>query len=375
VKRLLLLGGGHSHVEVLRQFGVGPRAGAEITLINPARYASYSGMLPGYIAGHYRYHECHIDLAYLARCAGARLVESCARTIDTQRQRIMLTDGSMLDYDIVSIDIGSTSAPAAVAGEGAVAVKPVEAFLPAWQALAERARRGELKKVLVIGGGAGGVELLLAIQHALAGLTPPLAVAFALITDGDRLLPELNSGTRMAFQGILSQRGIAVRMNCRVVHTESNGAITMHGERIAADAMIWAAGASAPPWLRETGLKLDPSGFIATDEHLRSLSHQDIYATGDCATIAGYTYPKSGVYAVRQGPILARNLRHALANEALEKYRPQRHALTLISTGDKYAVAAYGGLAVHGAWVWRWKDRIDRKFMARYAAQAWILRD
>ena len=372
MKRLVLVGGGHSQVEVLRQLGARPAPGTEITLVTPACCTAYSGMLPGFIAGHYRYRDCHIDLEYLARCAGARLVLAHACNIDARGHQIMLSDGTALDYDLASIDIGSTSAHPATSGpaDEAVAVRPIEEFLRAWHALVERARRGELKKLLVAGGGAGGVELLLAMHHKINHLAGAHAVEFALVTDGDRLLPDLNSGTRTAFQRILAQRAIGVRLNCRVVRVEANAAITPDGERIAADAVIRATGASAPPWLRDTPLKLDAAGFIATNAHLQSLSHPDIYATGDCATVEGYTYPKSGVYAVRQGPVLARNLRHALAGEPLGTYRPQRRALALISTGDKYAVASYGGLTFHGEWVWRWKDRIDRRFIARYAAPA-----
>ncbi len=370
MKRLVLVGGGHSHVEVLRQLGVRPAAGAEIILVSPARHTSYSGMLPGLIAGHYRYDECHIDLDYLARFAGARLVQSLACNVDTLRRQIVLTDGAAIDYDLLSINIGSTSAHPALPGaaDEAIAVKPVEEFLPAWNGLVERARTGDLKKILIVGGGAGGVELLLAMQHRLARLSAPHAIGFVLVTDAGRLLPDHNSGTRSAFRHILSQRGIKVRLNCRVARAESNAAITTNGERIAADAIVWATGAGAPAWLRATTLKLDAAGFIATDEHLQSLSHPELFAAGDCATIAGCAYPKSGVYAVRQGPLLAGNLRHALADEPLGTYRPQPRALALISTGDKYAIASYGGLTLQGAWVWRWKNYIDRKFMARYAA-------
>ena len=370
MKRLLLLGGGHSHVEVLRQFGLRRAAGAEITLVSPARHTAYSGMLPGLIAGHYRFHDTHIDLEYLARFAGARLVPTAACNIDTRRREVVLADGGAIEYDLLSIDIGSNSARPAVTGsaDAAIAVKPVEEFLPAWNTLIGRASSGEVKTILVVGGGAGGVELLLAMQHRLAQLPAARATGFALLTDGDRLLPALNPGTRRAFERILAERRIKVHFNCRVSSVEPTAAVLADGTRVAADAIILATGAGAPAWLRETALELNTAGFIATDERLQSLSHPGVFAAGDCATIAGYSYPKSGVYAVRQGPILARNLRLALAGDALATYRPQPRTLALISTGDQSAVAAYGGLAAQGAWVWRWKDYIDRKFMARYAA-------
>ena len=181
MNRLVLVGGGHSHVEVLRQFGLRPAAGAEITLVSPARYTSYSGMLPGYIAGHYRYHECHIDLEYLARFAGARLIQSRACNIDPLRRQLVLTDGAALDYDIACIDIGSSSAhPTIPGGDDMMAVKPVEAFLPAWDAVMERVRRSEIKTILVVGAGAGGVELLLAMQYQVNRLAGPRAVGHSL---------------------------------------------------------------------------------------------------------------------------------------------------------------------------------------------------
>lgn len=370
MKRLLLLGGGHSHVEVLRQFGIRRAAGAEVTLVSPARYTAYSGMLPGLIAGHYQFQNAHIDLEYLARFAGARHVLSAARNIDTLRREVVLTDGAAIEYDLLSIDIGSNSARPALTGsfDAAIAVKPVEEFLAAWNALVGRASSGEVKNILVVGGGAGGVELVLAMQHRIAQLAAAHATGFALLTDSDRLLPTLNPGTRRAFHHILSERQVKVHFNCRVSRLEPTAAMLADGARVAADAIVLATGAGAPAWLRATTLRLNAAGFIATDERLQSISHPGVFAAGDCATIAGYSYPKSGVYAVRQGPILARNLRLALAGETLATYRPQPRTLALISTGDQYAVAAYGGLAIQGAWVWRWKDYIDRKFMARYAA-------
>jgi selenide,water dikinase len=132
------------------------------------------------------------------------------------------------------------------------------------------------------------------------------------------------------------------------------------------DAALWATGAAPAAFLRETGLALDAGGFVEIDATLRSTSHPEVFAAGDVASMRGTPRPKSGVYAVRQGPPLARNLAAALAGGALAAYRPQREALALITTGERYAVATRGGLTLQGAWVWRWKDWIDRRFMARY---------
>jgi selenide,water dikinase len=368
VKRLLLLGGGHSHVEVLRRFGARPMSGAEITLVSPAPLTPYTGMLPGLLAGHYQYHDCHIDLEALARFAGARFVQSLAQTVDTSEHRVILADGSTLDYDVVSIDVGAVPATGGVAGalENALSIKPFESFLPAWDRLIERARSGGIRRLAVVGGGAGGVEVLLAAQYRLAREPLPLPLRLSLVTDASELLPTHAAAVGAAFRRILSTRHIDVHFRTRVARLDRDGMIAATGDRIPADAVIWATGAAPPPLLHAIPVALDAAGFISVTPNLQSISDSTVFAAGDCATIAGFRYPKAGVYAVRQGPPLAANLRRMLAGQPLVAYTPQRRALALISSGERCAVASYGGLKLEGAWVWRWKDHIDRGFIARY---------
>ncbi len=368
MKRLLLIGGGHSHVEVLRRFGAQPAAGVDITLVSPERYTPYSGMLPGLVAGHYAFGDCHIDLERLTQFAGARFLQTAARGLAGARREVALADGSAAGYDIASFDVGSAPALAPVPGalDNAVAVRPVPAFLNAWDALIGRVRAGGLKRLAVVGGGAAGVEILLALQYRLAQAAGDQAPQCVLVCDTNCLLPDHNPRVQAAFERILSERQIQVCLASRVVRVAANEVIAENGRRIPAGAVIWATGAQAVPHLHGAGLERDARGFITVNEHLQSVSLPEVYAAGDCATIRDRIYPKSGVYAVRQGPPLAANLRRALAGLPLIAYRPQRRALALISTGDKRAVASYGPLAIEGALVWRWKDHIDRRFMARY---------
>jgi selenide,water dikinase len=247
-------------------------------------------------------------------------------------------------------------------------VKPVDAFLRAWEAFLERARTGELKGAVVVGGGAAGIEMALAMQHRVASVTGrPDAVEWQLVTDVDVLLPAHNDRTRRIFRRLLAAREVEVHLSSRVVRVERGTVFAANGYRVAGDAIVWATGAAASPRLAASGLAVDDQGFVAVDETLRSTSHRHVFATGDCATILGHPRPKSGVYAVRQGPPLARNLRAAVEGRPLERYVPQVRSLALISTGDRYAVATRGGWALEGRWVWRWKDWIDRRFMRRYA--------
>ena len=367
MKRLLLLGGGHSHVEVLRRFGVRNVDSAEVTVVSPARLTPYTGMLPGLLAGHYQDRDCRIDVEALARRAGARFVRGYAQRVDAAGRRVVLTDGSALAYDVVSIDVGSVPVSAGIPGvvENALGVKPFEAFLPAWDRLVRRAESGGIRRIAVVGGGAGGVEVVLAAQYRLRGLSRK-AVQFALVTDASRLVPTHNAAVGSALHRILSRRGIDLHFQQRIACVTPDAVIAANGERIPADTVIWATGAAPPPLLHAMPVALDVAGFIATAPSLQSISHPELFAAGDCASIRGLHYPKSGVYAVRQGPVLAANLRRALRRQPLAAFRPQRRALALISAGERYAVAAYGPLKLEGAWVWRWKDHIVRSFIARY---------
>lgn len=367
MKKLVIIGGGHAHVEVLRQLGANPLPGVEITLISPDRHTPYSGMLPGLVAGHYTFDECHIDLAPLAQFAGARFLQISVAAIDPARRVITLEDAAQFTYDIASIDVGSTPPAQQIAGarEHAMAVKPVKHLLTAWDTLIARVRAGEVRSLAMVGGGAAGVEMLLAMQHRLTQLRLP-ALRYVLVTDTPQLLVQHARGVRATLTRSLARKRVEVHAATRITRIDPQTLVSENGQRIAADAIFLATGAAAPPWLMASGLALNPRQFLNINRHLQSTSHPEVFAAGDCATIEGQVYPKSGVYAVRQGPPLAQNLRRVLRGESLIDYTPQPRTLALISTGEQHAIASWGPLSCHGNWVWRWKDSIDRKFMAKY---------
>lgn len=372
MKKLLLIGGGHAHVEVLRQFGRRAITAVEITLVSPDRHTPYSGMLPGLIAGHYTFEQCHIDLQPLAAFAGATLILANAQSLDPVQRQVALGNGDTLHYDVVSIDTGSTPVVNGIEGaaEHAIMVKPVAQFLMQWKALIGRVATGKVRSIAVVGGGAAGVETLLAMQHFLSHQTPRREVTYSLMTDARHLLAQHPSGVRAVVARTFQRKNVAVHCSRRVLRVEAGTLIALDSKnrehRIAADAMIWVTGAAPPAWLANSGLALNDKKFININNYLQSTLNAEIFAAGDCATIAGAVYPKSGVYAVRQGPVLAHNLRAALNNSALTRYTPQPRALALISTGERHAIASWGPLSLHGNWVWRWKDTIDQAFMAKY---------
>jgi pyridine nucleotide-disulfide oxidoreductase family protein len=322
VRRVLLVGGGHAHAWVIREGVEG-----EVTLVTPYPHHTYSGMLPGYVAGHYTAEEIRIDVAALCARAGVKLVLGRVAALDADRRIARLEDGAQIAYDTASLDVGSTSN----APENALAAKPFEPFMARWEAV-----RNEVKSISVVGGGAAGVEMAMAVAHRTKSRV-------TLYSDRPMFRPGL--AKRIARQ--LERRGVELR---RAAYA---------GE--ACDLAIWTAGASALRWLRASGLAVDERGFVLVDDRLRSVSHPEVFAAGDCATLRDAPHPKSGVYAVRHAPVLAANLR---GEE--RRYVPQQRALALLSCGARYAIGDWGPASWEGKWVWRWKDRIDRAWVESF---------
>jgi len=365
VKRLVLIGGGHSHVEVVRRLGLRPSVSLHVMLVSPQRFTPYSGMLPGLIAGHYDYLDCHIDLVGLCAASSVEWVQDAVVGLDPAQREFRLASGARVGYDLASIDIGSAPPPApdAPADSQDIPVKPTETFLAWWDQVRIRAKRSRLR-LLTVGGGAAGVEVTLAMQHRLRA--EGVRASFSIATMEPCILASHSPRVRRCFEQVLRARGVGVLSGAKVVGVEAGIAQLDSGARVEADGLVWALGPKAASWPAAAGVATDEAGFVLVDRHLRSISHPDLFAAGDIATLRDRPHPKSGVYAVRHGPPLEENLRRTLSGERLLAYAPQRTALALISTGDKYAVASWGPLTARGAWVWHWKDRIDRKFMARY---------
>jgi selenide,water dikinase len=369
MKRLVLLGGGHSHIEVLRRFAAQPPARTEVVLADRARDFAYSGMLPGWIAGHYARSECHVDLESLARLARCRYVPAACRTLDLAVRVVSCDDGTALPFDLLSVDTGAGSPAERTEGAAVntLAIRPVEAFVARWSEMQHEIARGQgPRTIAMVGAGAAGVEVVLAMQHRLRKRASKSNVAFHLVGDSDEILAGHNDRVRDIFMRVLAERGVALHLG-RAVECVQRGRLRLvGGTTLDADAIVWATGPAAPSWPKLAGLAVDARGFILVDSRLQSQSHSGVFAAGDIASIPQHPRPKNGVYAVRAGPPLAANLRRALAGQPLVAWTPQKHALALISTGDRYAVASRGGLALEGAWVWRWKDWIDRRFVRRY---------
>lgn len=365
MKHLLLLGAGHAHVHVLQTLAAAPLPAAQVTVVSPFARQMYSGMVPGLLAGHYAVDDCVIPIAPLMQAARARFVQASAVGLDAARRRVRLSNGDEIGYDVLSLDTGPVMPPEPMPGASAHAwpVRPIEPFIERWQSLLARVASGDAPRVgcvVVVGGGAAGVELAMALQYRLGRDVP-----VSLVTGGGPVVASHPPRVQAMALRALKRCGVTV-IDDRCTEVTATHLHLSRGMRVACDLPVLALGAGAAPWLATSGLACDADGFVETGPTLQSLSHPEVFAAGDVATRPDAPRPRSGVFAVRAGPPLALNLRRAMAGGALEIHRPQTRSLALLACGERRAIAAWGSWSIEGRWVWRWKDRIDRAFIARY---------
>lgn len=373
-QRVVLVGAGHAHAQVLLAWRDAPLPDVELVVVSPYALAPYSGMVPGWLAGTYRFDEIVIDFPGLCRRAGARWVPAALCSLDPEQQTLQLSNGDSLKYDWLSLNLGATLTPPKIAdtvasmGESSapqiLPMRPLSHLHGTYDKLLEAWRQDEKHqtfRVTAVGGGAAGVESLLAVLQRLRRLRPERRVEGALLTQSRELLPGYPRATqRMALRAL---RNAAVSVQSG---TSWDDALEPRS-----DLVLWATGAQAHAWQREPArrgaLAVSPDGFVSVDQHLRSLSHRNIFAVGDCAHWVR-PLPKAGVYAVRMGPVLLRNLQASLTGTKLTTYTPQRKFLSLLSTADGRAIASRGRLSLSGRWAWHLKDHIDRGFVRRFVS-------
>jgi selenide, water dikinase len=360
VTRLVLLGGGHAHALVLLRFRNFISKNLNVSLVTPGPAHVYSGMVPGVVAGHYAAADARISLAHLARGAGAEMIQGRVLRLDPAAKQAVLEHGDTVPYDYASLNLGSlpdfSAAPGAA--EHATAVKPFDTFFGSWRALLEAGPKAP--RIAIAGAGAGGVELAMAMKFALDRRGTGGSVD---VFSAQNVFPP---ATAERIRSALGRFSIHLRAGMPVQAVESGPAVVSSAGRESFDAVFWTAGAAALPMLRESGLATDARGFAAVDASLRSISHPDVFAAGDTASVQGAALPKSGVYAVRQAPVLADNLKRVVRGMPMLDYVPQKAGLSLISCGGRYAIASRGAWSAEGAWAWWWKDWLDRRWMGNF---------
>jgi selenide,water dikinase len=368
VKRLVLVGGGHAHLHVLAQLAGRRLPGVAVTLVAPGPHHHYSGMVPGYLQGTYTEADLAIDLRPLCRAAGAAFVEGRADRVDPAAGTVTVA-GARYPFDACSLDVGAEAAGLDVPGarEHALRLRPMARAVALRQRIddAIAAARGGPVRVVVAGGGPGGVEVALAL-HRRAADRGGIPVVH-LIEAGPHLLSEFAPEFRRRATTTLARRGVRSAMGHAITRVEPTAVALASGERIAADLTVWVTGAAPPGVVAASPLPKDARGFFQVDATLRAADGAPVWGAGDCVGLAGHpALPKAGVYAVRAAPVLAGNLRAALAGGPAARYVPQSSFLALLNTADGRALLRWRGLVSHARWAWWLKDRIDRRFVRRY---------
>ncbi|MGN8197395.1 FAD-dependent oxidoreductase [Salinisphaera sp. RV14] len=369
--RVVLAGGGHAHVELLRRLALRPTlhdAFAAVDLIEPERHMAYSGMLPTTVAGHYTCQQMQVDIGRLARLARVTLYRTRVTQIDAAARTVTRADGTRCCYDLLSLNIGAV--PRSIAGDHHAHVVPAKPVTALWHGLSATERRLDASdralEIAVIGGGAGGVELALALAYRWRHRRP--APRIALYHRGDALLGRGERAAAAVLADALLDAGIARHPGTTIARITPGTIESADGREFVADAVFVATGAAVAPGLAMRGLARDEHGFIRVDTQLRSVDAPGVFAAGDIASLP-VPRPKSGVYAVRAAPVLADNIERAATGRPLREFRAQRQALALIGLGARRAVAVRGWpVAPTGYAVWRLKQAIDKRFIARYQA-------
>lgn len=357
-KSVVLIGAGHTHALVLQDWARAHLDDIDVTVVDLRASAVYSGMLPGFVAGHYAREALDIDVGRLVARLGGRFIQDAAVGINVSAKTIALRSGQpSISFDVVSFDVGITSAMPQVPGftDHGVPAKPLPAFVDRWLACRDGVAA---PRIAVIGGGVAGVELAMAMAHALKTKEKPYHIT---VLDRGQILSAISHGAAKRIRAALKDHQINVHEEADICEVTSEGVSLADGSMVQADFTVGAAGAMPHAWLAETELELN-AGYIAVNSHLQA-SDPSVFAAGDCVHFAPAPLPKAGVYAVRMAPTLGRNLLAKARGDGLETYNPQTDFLKLISLGGQRAVAEKFGVSFAGRWAWWLKNRIDGQFM------------
>lgn len=363
-KHVVLVGAGNAHLVFLKRWRMSPWPGVAVTLVSEFAEIPYSAMVPGHIAGDYRWDEITLDLVRFCRSANARFVAARVTGVDAASSRIEFADRPAMSFDVLSLGLGSLPAatPGWTGGEWSFSMRPLGGFTRQLELLeTSLAQSPRPFHLAIVGGGASGCELALAIQRRL--LKSP-GFRLTLLQANRRLLPSFSDRAARLMGDRLRAAGIDVRLEACVVSGEPGRLRLSSSEELACDGVLWATPAAPPELLRTSGLSVDEFGFLQVVETLQSRSHPAVFGTGDCVTFLPQPQlPRNGVHAVRQGRVLFDNVREFLHERPLAPFRPQRNCLCLMNTSDGEAILSYGSFATKGRLVRGLKERIDRAWL------------
>jgi NADH dehydrogenase FAD-containing subunit len=366
--QLVLVGAGHAHVQLLAHWAKQPILNVRITLVAPHPQQIYAGMVSAVIAGHSVLEQSMIALEPLVRNSGVRWLTRSLRSLDAQNQQLHLDDGSVLDYDWLSVNTGAVQSRSLLektlpgVREHGLFVRPVENFMSLWSKVVEMGHQRALR-IAVIGAGTAGIELAMATRHRLpnAAITLLSAQAFPGA--------QYSAKAQQMLLKAIRQRRITVIQEAAVRITDQE-VVLASGARLACDVPLIAIGSHPASWLATSTLALDEAGFIAVDGFQRSTSHANIFAVGDASSRQDRFLPRNATHAMRVGPNLAYNLAAAVQSRPMRQHQPSAQAWQLIFCGDGDAIAVGRWFCFQGRWVGWLKQWLDRQWVGRFRVLA-----
>ena len=365
-RTLLLLGAGHAHLQVLESLAKEPLVGVQVTLVAPYPRQMYFARVADMVAGHCSVDDCAIPLPELVQRAGVRWLQASVSALHADARMALLDNGTELSFDWVSINTGAVQDRDAIeaampgARTHALFLRPIETFAALWPRVAAMGEARPLR-VAVIGAGAAGVEIAMALRQRLPHC------ALTLVCGDHAPGSSFPAPVQHRLTRALKKRKVTL-LQARATGFHDGEVVLDNGARLACDVPLIAVGVHGPRWLHGCGLALDAQGFVEVNAFQQSTSHAYVFATGDVSTRMDKHLPRSGSYAVGAGPALVRNLVATAHNTPLHAYQPPTHALLLLSCGDKTAIASWGAWSAQGRWLGWWKQRREQRFLARYKA-------
>ena len=364
-KNLVLIGGGHSHILLMKKMGMKPIKGLNITLVTPDPELVYTGMLPAAILGAYNYDQIKIDLIQLSKFAKCKIVFSYVNKINLQRKEVYLGERNPLEFDVLSIDIGINYQLTNIPGSEkfSIPVKPFEKFIHNWSKFLSNLKAPlSVPKVSIIGAGAAGCELALCVNYKIKslGFNPKI-----YLIDKNEIAGNLPNRAKNRILKLLDENNIILRKNISISSFTKGKIHCEDGEIISSDFILRATGGIPQNWLSNTDLNLE-KGFISINQCLQSTSHDFVFASGDCASLVNNPNQKAGVFAVRAAPFLYRNIKNYISSKKLIKYNPQKNFLQALTIDNKKALLFWGNFSIYGIFPWLFKDFVDRSFIKKF---------
>ncbi|MGM7683341.1 NAD(P)/FAD-dependent oxidoreductase [Cytobacillus sp. Hm23] len=361
MKRIVLVGGGHSHLHCVNNLKTTKQLDIEWILVSSSKFQYYSGMFSGFVEGLYEESDIRIDLLQLSKSVGIQFIEETISSIDPINNTLYSSSGKTISFDYVSFDIGSLNIDPNITnlGNNSIAVKPNHLFPKHINDLRYS------KHPVIVGGGASGIEIALSLLAWKKKYTPNDSEV--TLVHSSPLLHSAGGRSTKIITELAFNSGLNVVSNETVSTVTKENLITQKGNRLSYSHLIYLGGPQASPLFRNSSLPTDSHGFMLVKRTLQNTLYPHIFGAGDCICIdSNLNIPKNGVTAVRQGPLLWKNLIRIVQKKDLLEYQPQKNYLALISIGNHHALLTYGTFAISGKWTWYVKNWIDRRFMNQF---------